>query len=55
VSQGKGPEFKPQYYKKRKKERLARCQWLTPIILAIQEAEVRRIIIQETISQKYKI
>jgi hypothetical protein len=39
----------------------ARCQWLMPIILAIQEAEIRRIAVQsqpgqvvhETLSQKY--
>jgi hypothetical protein len=28
------------------KNKLAGCQWLTPIILAIQEAEIRRIAIQ---------
>jgi hypothetical protein len=39
---------------------LARCQWLTPVILATQEAEIRRItfqrqigqIVYETLSQK---
>jgi hypothetical protein len=25
---------------------LGRCQWLTPIILTIQEAEIRRIMVQ---------
>jgi hypothetical protein len=38
----------------------ARCQWLTPVILAMQEAEIRRIMVQsqprqivhETLSQK---
>jgi hypothetical protein len=24
----------------------ARCQWLTPVIMAIQEAEIRRIVVQ---------
>jgi hypothetical protein len=37
VAQGEGPEFKPR---KKKKEKIARCQWLTPIILAIWEAEI---------------
>jgi hypothetical protein len=40
---------------------MARCQWLTPIILATQEAEIRRIVVQsqprqivrETLFQKY--
>jgi hypothetical protein len=25
---------------------IARCQWLTPVILATQEAEIRRIMVQ---------
>jgi hypothetical protein len=37
------------------------CQWLTPVILATQEADIRRIMVQsqprqmvrETVSQKY--
>jgi hypothetical protein len=41
--------------------KLARCQWLTPVILATQEAEIRRIAVQsqpwqivhKTLSQKY--
>jgi hypothetical protein len=41
---------------------IARHQWLTPVILAIQEAEIRKItvrsqpwqIVQETLSQKKK-
>jgi hypothetical protein len=32
--------------KKKKKEEEAECQWLTPVILAIQEAEIRRIEVQ---------
>jgi hypothetical protein len=40
---------------------LGRCQWLTPIILTIQEAEIRRIMVQsqprqivhETLCKKY--
>jgi hypothetical protein len=28
--------------KKKKKRKVARCQWLMPIILATQEAEIRR-------------
>jgi hypothetical protein len=39
---------------------LARCQWLTPVILATQEAEIRRMhfeasprqIVRETVTQK---
>jgi hypothetical protein len=34
VAEGVGPEFKPQYCKKKKKVvMLARHQWLTPVIL----------------------
>jgi hypothetical protein len=40
------PEFKLQSLKKRKKKTFAGCQWLTPLILATQEAEIRRITIQ---------
>jgi hypothetical protein len=29
----------------------ARCQWLTPIILATQEAEIRRILVQSQAGQ----
>jgi hypothetical protein len=44
----------------RKKKFLARCWWLTPVILAAQEAEIRRITVQsqprqivyKTLSQK---
>jgi hypothetical protein len=42
VAQGKGPEFKPQYQKKKS----PRCQGLTPVILAIRETEIRRIAIR---------
>jgi hypothetical protein len=43
-----------------KKPHTARCQWLTPIVLAIQEAEIRKITVRsqpgqtvrETLSQK---
>jgi hypothetical protein len=44
VVQGEGPEFKPQYRKKKKKKRKTPDpghQWLTPIILATWEAEIR--------------
>jgi hypothetical protein len=30
---------------------LARCWWLTPVILATQEAEIRRIMAQSQLSQ----
>jgi hypothetical protein len=51
VSQGVGPEFKPQYCKKKKKkkERKRKCagwRWLTPVILATQQAKIRRIMVQ---------
>jgi hypothetical protein len=44
------------------KDTVARCWWLTPVILATQEAEIRRIIVQsqprqtvhETLAQKKK-
>jgi hypothetical protein len=46
---------------KKKKEEEARHWWLTPVILATQEAEIRRItvqshpgqIVRETLSQKH--
>jgi hypothetical protein len=46
--------------KKHKKEKRAKCRWLTPVILAFQEAEIGRImvpsqsgeIVCETLSQK---
>jgi hypothetical protein len=44
--------FKPQYCKKKKKkkkeeeEEKSQHQWLTPIILPTQEAEIRRIEVQ---------
>jgi hypothetical protein len=31
---------------KTRKQKVARCWWLTPIILATQEAEIRRITVQ---------
>jgi hypothetical protein len=31
--------------KKKKKKKKARCQWLTPVILATEEAEIRRIVV----------
>jgi hypothetical protein len=48
------------YYSTIKKSE-ARCWWLMPVILSIQEAEIRRILVQsqsreivlETLSQKY--
>jgi hypothetical protein len=42
VAQGVGPEFKPQYCKNKTKPKPSWVQWLTPIILATQEAEIRR-------------
>jgi hypothetical protein len=41
--------------------KITRCQWLMPVILATQEAEIRRVvvrsqpgqIVRETLSQKY--
>jgi hypothetical protein len=30
----------------KKKHNVARCQWLTPIIVATQDAEIRRITVQ---------
>jgi hypothetical protein len=47
----------PVLPKKKKKKKSARSWWLTPVILATQEAEIRRIthkqIVCETLSQKY--
>jgi hypothetical protein len=34
------------YHQKKKKNGKARCQWLTPVILATQEVEIRRIAVQ---------
>jgi hypothetical protein len=34
-------ELQPKYIT----NQIARCQWLTPVILATQEAEVRRIMV----------
>jgi hypothetical protein len=55
-----GPEFKPQYYKKKKDRQKGQAPWLTPVILATQEAEIRKIavrsqprqIVHETLSRK---
>jgi hypothetical protein len=44
VAQGVGPEFKPHYQKKKKKSPEAGCQWLTLVILAALEAEIRTIV-----------
>jgi hypothetical protein len=41
VAQGLDPKFKPQYHKKTKQNN--GHWWLTPVILATQEAEIRRI------------
>jgi hypothetical protein len=30
---------------------VARCRWLTPVILATQEAEIRRIVVQSQLQQ----
>jgi hypothetical protein len=53
--------FKNQFSKINSKWILARCRWLTPVILATQEAEIRRFavpsqprqIVLQTLSQKY--
>jgi hypothetical protein len=37
---------KKKFFKLKKKKGSAKCRWLTPIILAIQEAEIRRIAVQ---------
>jgi hypothetical protein len=55
----KSSNFEPSKYFKNVFS--AKCQWLTPIILTTQEAEIRRIVVQsqpgeivpETLSQKY--
>jgi hypothetical protein len=59
----RGPEFKPRYHHQKKKKKKARRRWLSPVILATQEAEIRRIPVQsqsrqtvcETLSGKYLI
>jgi hypothetical protein len=46
--QSVGPELKPQYGQKKKEEEavLAGHQWwLSPVILATQEAESRRVVV----------
>jgi hypothetical protein len=40
---GSRPTWAAQHDPASKTQNRARCQWLTPIILATQEAEVRRI------------
>jgi hypothetical protein len=45
MAQGVGPEFKPKSYKKKKIKITARCHWLTSVILATWETEIRRIIV----------
>jgi hypothetical protein len=39
----KSSGFNPQHWKKEKKKERARHWWLTSVILATQEAEIRRI------------
>jgi hypothetical protein len=48
VAQGESPEFNPSSSKKKKKkmEKRPGCQWLMPVILATQVAEIRRITVQ---------
>jgi hypothetical protein len=53
VTQGEGPEFEPLYWKKKKRKEFSLVQWLQPIILAIQEAEARRIMVQSQPRQKF--
>jgi hypothetical protein len=43
VAQGEGPEFKPQYHKKKPKTLWGQSQWLVPLILATWEAKIGRI------------
>jgi hypothetical protein len=42
VAEGEGPEFKPQYHKKKKKREgeTDGCWWLTPVIPITWEAEI---------------
>jgi lipid A disaccharide synthetase len=39
-------DIKKKKKKKKRKENRARHRWLTPVILATREAEIRRIIVQ---------
>jgi hypothetical protein len=46
IIKGKTLSKKPRNKMEKKKKKSARCQWLMPVILAIQEAEIRRIMVQ---------
>jgi hypothetical protein len=48
------PEFKPQYHQKTKtkKNKDSQTQWLMPVFLLTQEAEIRGITIQGQPRQK---
>jgi hypothetical protein len=52
VAQDEDPEFKSQYCKI-KKDFPGQAHWLKPVILATQEAEIKRIKVQGQPRQKF--